>query len=143
LVAASATQGARGAMQAWPFACYPTFQWIVGDRIPDLLLEAVRADGSSVALPDGPSTGAARSQQRWGMAWQVAGFYGSMPDATRLRAYLALVRRDPRVLAALRGAVSVRFYAVHYSVLPERFGAPPLDRRSLGELGLSSTVGEP
>src|SRR5262249_30432359 len=32
LVVLAVTQGARNAMQAWPFACYPTFQWTVGSE---------------------------------------------------------------------------------------------------------------
>jgi hypothetical protein len=136
LVAASTIQGARGMMQAFPFACYPTFQWLAGTRIPDLRIEAVFAHGVVVAVPDGPATGAPRSQKRWGTAWQVAGFFGTPPDRARLRQYWSLVRQDPRAFSAAHGARELRFYAVTYSVLPEQFGAPPLTRRLLGKLVL-------
>lgn len=141
LLMANVVQGARGAMQAWPFACYPTFQWTVGTRIPDLLLEAVRPDGSRIVVPDGPSGGGHRTQQRWAMVWQVAGFYGSAPNEQKLRAYWMLLRRDPRAQEATTEAVALRFYAARYSVIPEDLGSPPLERKFLGELALPHATG--
>ncbi len=32
LLAAAVVQGARGQMQSYPFACYPTFEWIARQR---------------------------------------------------------------------------------------------------------------
>jgi hypothetical protein len=134
LFVANTVQGARGMMQAWPFACYPTFEWIAGPLIPDLRVEAVGADGAEVPLPDGPSTGGTRSQQRWGMAWRVAGLYGGAPDPARLSDYAALLARDQRVRSVADGAVMLRFYLAHHSVRPEHFGAPPRHKRLLGEI---------
>lgn len=136
LITGATIQGARGVMQSFPFACYPTFQWLAGARIPDLRIEAVFADGKVVPVPDGPGTGAPRTQQRWGTAWQAGGFFGTPPDRARLREYWSIVRLDPNVRARVRGARQLRFYAVTYSIIPERFGDPPLTRRRLGELNL-------
>lgn len=42
-------QGARGKTEAWPFACYPTFQWVVGDRLPDVEMTFVDEHGTEGA----------------------------------------------------------------------------------------------
>jgi hypothetical protein len=137
LVMITFVQGARGAVQAWPFGCYPTFDRMLGDTIGDLRIEAVRADGSTTVIPDGPSTrGGSRSSQGWARAWQLAGMYGTPPDRARLRAYWQSLRREPRAAAAARDAVRLRFYAATYSVLPERTGQPPIAKHYLGELPL-------
>jgi hypothetical protein len=137
LVAIVFVQGARAATQAWPFGCYPTFDRRVGDTIGDLRIEAVRADGSTVVIPDGPSTGGGRrSSQDWARAWQLAGMYGAPPDRSRLRAYWQNLARQPRAAAAARAADRVRFYAATYSVLPERSGQPPIAKHLLAELPL-------
>jgi hypothetical protein len=131
LLTGAIVQGARGAMQAWPFACYPTFQWTVSAEIPDLLVEAMWDDGHVVVLPDGPAQGGVRSQQRWGMAWELAGLYGRAPDEAKLRAYLDLIAAEPEVRAAMAGAREVRFFRAFYSVVPEDRGKPPRRRELL------------
>ena len=137
LIAVTAVQGARGAVQAWPFGCYPTFDRIVGDSIGDLRIEALHADGRSIAVPDGPSTrGRPRSPQDWARAWRLAGLYGDRPDHAQLQGYFARLRRDPQVANAAAGAVRLRFYAATYSVLPEHRGGPPLSKHLLAELAL-------
>jgi hypothetical protein len=136
-------QGARGAVQAWPFGCYPTFDRIVDDYIADLRIEAVREDGTAVAIPDGPSTGGhPRAPQDWARAWRLAGFYDGQVDPALLGHYVEHVLRDPRAAAIAIGATHVRFYAATYSVLPERMGQPPLSMQLLAELPLPITTNE-
>jgi len=43
-------QRARGQMQAFPFACYPTFKWRADLEIPDLRFLAIMDDGREVAV---------------------------------------------------------------------------------------------
>jgi hypothetical protein len=128
-------QGARNRMQAWPFGCYPTFQWVVGDTMPDLVLEAVASDGSTRLLPDGPGGGGARGPDGWAMAWNVAGLYsGRAPSPETLRAYLAHAREKPGIDDGLRDAIAVRFYRAWYSVRPENWGRAPVKAEGLGEV---------
>ncbi len=135
LVAITTVQGARGAVQAWPLGCYPTFDRMVGDTIADLRIEAVREDGTAVAIPDGPSTGGgARAPQDWARAWRLAGFYGDQVDPAKLGRYIAHVLRDPAAAAAAAGAMRMRVYAATYSVLPGRAGQPPTSTQLLAEL---------
>src|SRR5262249_30667845 len=47
LVLGAVAQGARGQMRSFPFACYPTFEWIAGPEMPDLVIEAQTADGKT------------------------------------------------------------------------------------------------
>jgi hypothetical protein len=136
LVALVVLQGARNHVQAWPFACYPTFQWRVGSTIPDLVMEAVRPDGTTQVLPDGPGAGGYRTQDDWGMAWRVAGLYGQMPSVEELRAYLGHARRKSALDVAVRGAITIRFYRAWYSVSPGDAGRPPVRAEPIGEIAL-------
>jgi hypothetical protein len=132
LVAVVAVQGIRGAVQAWPFACYPTFQSLAPAVVPDLVLEAVWEDGRTRVLPDGPGAGGSRTQEGWATAWQVAGLYGAPPTSARLSAYWTQARSTPRIAAAARGASHIRVHRAWYSVLPEDRAKPPLRAELLG-----------
>jgi Vitamin K-dependent gamma-carboxylase len=132
LVSANAIWGARGIVNDWPFACYPTFQTTAGTEMPALVVRAVRADGSEVTLPAAPlATG--QRQRLWALGWSL------MPrgaDPARFAGYWrALEGRDGvRQLAA--GARSIRFYRAWISVLPEDAGRPPRREELLHELSL-------
>jgi len=86
LVLGATVEGARGRTQSYPFACYPTFEHVVGPEMPDIGLEIERADGGRLVLPPVP-----RSQAEWGRTWQVAGLFGVTP---RRETLLAFVRED-------------------------------------------------
>jgi hypothetical protein len=137
LLTGAIVQGARGAMQAWPFACYPTFQWMAPAEIPDLLVEARWEDGHTVVVPEA----GVRSQERWGMVWGLAGMYGRRPSEAQLRAYLGLLAQQHEARAALEGAVAASFFRVFWSVVPEDRGKPPLRRALLGEVALEQSPG--
>lgn len=138
LLTGAVVQGARNRIQAWPFACYPTFQWTVSAEMPDLLVEAVMDDGRPAALLDGGggAAGGIRSQERWGMVWSIAGMYDRDPTEAQLRAYLDLIAVDAPVRDTMDGAASVRFYRAFYSVIPEDRGKPPLRKTMIGEVSL-------
>jgi hypothetical protein len=122
-------QGARGHTQAYPFACYPTFEYVQPDVMPDVRLEARTPRGDEL-LPR-----VARTQSEWGMAWQVSGLWGT---PARPEAIEAFARSD---LARLRAAgrvpsdvTRVRVLAVRASVVPGNLDAPPVSTRLLGEI---------
>jgi len=133
LLVLAVVQGARGQMQSYPFACYPTFQWQPGTRMPDLVVTAVGPQGREVELPHARDERGYRSQRQWAEVWALAGVTAK-PDARRLQAYYrSLVQREPdRQLA--QGATRVRFYRVYRSVAPQDRGKPPLERRLLLEV---------
>jgi hypothetical protein len=135
LVAAVAVQGLRGQTRAFPFACYPTFEWIAGTEMPDLILEAEMPDGTRAPVPNGR-----RSQRQWGEIWSLAGAT-SPPDPARLRAYLESLRRREPARSMLRGAVVARFYRGYTSVVPEDLGQPPRRGALLAEIRLSGGEG--
>jgi hypothetical protein len=124
LVAGALVQGARGQMRAYPFACYPTFQWQPGTQMPDLVVEVELQDGRHVVLPHGRDARGYRTQRQWGEIWSLAGVTGPVaPD--RLRAYYDLVGRAEPARTLATGAVRARFYRASVSVVPEERGAPP------------------
>ncbi len=131
IVAIVAVQGVRGAVQAWPFACYPTFQWTVGTEIPDVAMTAVFDDGHEVRL-----SARAKSQAGWATAWSVAGAMGHAPTASVLRAYWERAARDPAVRTTVASASEVRFTRAWFSVLPEDRGKPPRREEPLGVIRL-------
>jgi hypothetical protein len=129
LTVAAAVQGARGAVQAWPFACYPTFQWMLGTEIPDVSMVAVLDDGRERRIPP-----RAKSQAGWATAWTVAGTMGRDPSPTTLRAYWDRAARDPKVAAL--APREVHFFRAWYSVLPEDRGAPPRREEPIGTISV-------
>jgi hypothetical protein len=130
LLAGAWTAGALGAMQAYPFACYPTFQWRPGPLMPDLWIEIV-GDGPPRWLPEGPAHGGERAQPRWGVAWRAAGVYGDAVTLERLVAYYATLPETLR--AQRRPGERVRFHRVLVDVRPEARAAPPASLVLLGE----------
>jgi hypothetical protein len=134
LAAAVLWAGAHGLQQAWPFACYPTFQWMAPAQIPALVIEATLDGGEIVELPRASAVDAARGQKLWGLEWSLSGVTGA-PDPRRLRAYLrVLSAQRPDLAATVRRARTVRFYRGFFSVIPEDRGNPPLRRVLLAEL---------
>jgi hypothetical protein len=110
LVGGAATAGALGAVQAWPFACYPTFDRPVSATMPALGVEVVDARGRARHLPY------PRDNREWALSWRLVGAYGDRVSEARLRAYVRRLRaRDP---ARLRGAVAVRLYAERLALDP-------------------------
>lgn len=130
LLTGNTLAGVTGRTQAWPFACYPTFQWLAGEHIPHLAVDAVRGDGTIVAIDVRP-----RSQKEWGVVWSVAGATHGAFDRERLLAFWASAERARRE-AARAGAVRLRFYRAYSSVIPEEAGAPPVSRELLYETPL-------
>lgn len=134
--------GARGDMQAYPFACYPTFQWMAPDTMPALELTVLDAEGHETVLDrahfqePGP--------RGWAMSWRLAGVYGDF-DAGAFEAYWNdLVARTSA--PELRGARRVRAARVHVSLDPdapsvvtERELLVILERRADGAFGVSSS----
>jgi hypothetical protein len=133
LVSGAVVAGASGEMRAYPFACYPTFQWRAPPDMPDLWIAVVH-EGQERWLPDSPAHGGTRPQWRWGMAWRASGVYG---DGVQLERLIGYYRTLP---AQLRAGVSagdrIRFYAVRVLVLPEDWHEPPLRRTLIGEWAL-------
>jgi hypothetical protein len=130
LVLGALVAGASGEMRAYPFACYPTFQWRATPDMPDLWI-SVEHQGAVRWLADSPALGGVRAQARWGMAWRASGAYG---DSVLLQRLIGYYQTLP---ASLRHGVApgdtVRFYAVRVAVLPEAWRSPPRERRLIGE----------
>jgi len=132
LVLAGAVQaGARGAVQAWPFACYPTFQWIAPDAMPVLELEWTDREGRVRTVDDRPAStahgpAALDRQRRWALAWSLV----RDPRRDAIEGWIELVKTsDPRV----RDAASVRVYRGMRAVDPATWTEPALPRTLLYE----------
>jgi hypothetical protein len=122
LLAAATCAGLSGQMRAYPFACYPTFQWIAGAHMPDLWIEVQHA-GERRWLPDSPAHGGVRPQARWGMAWRAAGVYAEPVPREQLFGYYAAL---PAVVRGdARPGDHLRFYRAEVAVRPEAWRAPP------------------
>jgi hypothetical protein len=115
LVAMTAIFGGMGAMQAYPFACYPTFQWIPSDRMPAMAIQIVDRDGH--AHPLDRSAFAEPGPRGWALEWRLLGVYDSV-DVERIDAWWSSIA--PSV--ALRDARELRFYRTSISVDPDRRG---------------------
>jgi hypothetical protein len=127
LLAAIGVQGLRGQTRAFPFACYPTFEWLAPTVMPDLEIEAQTPDGLTVLVPHARDAHGYRTQRQWGEVWSLAGMTSPV-DPARLRAYLDWTSRNEPARSIVAGARSVRFYRVYRSVVPEQRGWPPVGR---------------
>ncbi len=128
LFPAAVVQGARGQMQSYPFACYPTFQWRASSQMPDLKITRVSGEAES-EVAHARSARGYRSQRQWGEVWRLAGVWGDVKPE-RLRAYYSSVtRRNPAHTAS-----KIRFYRVYRRVAPEHWGEPPARSRLLLEV---------
>jgi Vitamin K-dependent gamma-carboxylase len=137
LVLGATIQGLRGQMRSFPFACYPTFEWIVGTEMPDLQVVALGADGRRIVVPHGRRPGAYRSQRDWGEVFSLVGMWGpASPD--RAQAYVSqLASRDAATRRALAGAERIQLYKVEVSVNPDQRDRPPSSETLLFELDAS------
>jgi hypothetical protein len=133
LVAGAVVQGARGQMQSYPFACYPTFQWRAATVMPDLGLYVLSNDGGEREVAHARDAGGYRNQRRWAELWSLSGVYGPAAPA-RLRAYVASALRDPAVRRQVPIGSRLRVYRLDRSVLPGTAADPPARRTLLLEL---------
>ena len=91
LIGGQLVAGATGTMRGWPFACYPTFQWLAQDEIVHLGVELVQPDGSVRHVPVRP-----RTQKQWGIEWSVIGVTHGPAQPEALRAYFSTLRPGGR-----------------------------------------------
>lgn len=134
LLLGAITQGARGQMQSWPFACYPTFHRPIRDTLPDVLL-VVNTGQESRGYPS-PRQARLRSQAAWGRTWDLLGYYGTPMNSARLQAYAEqqLTRLDPAVRDA-----QVTLYQVERSTRPADWDSSPRVIRRLATVQLSAS----
>jgi hypothetical protein len=126
LLVLAVVQGARGQMQSYPFACYPTFEWRAADRMPDLIITVVEANGREVEIPHGRNAAGYRTQRKWAEIWGLAGITVGL-SRERLAAYYR-AEVEPVVRRRNSKAASVRFYRVDRAVVPEEHGRPVASR---------------
>lgn len=128
LVAGISVAGAAGAMQAYPFACYPTFAVDPGSSMPALVIDVLHADGReerlerSLYMEPGP--------RGFALEWRLAGAYGDFSE-TRLRAWWQDEAQREPLRTRVRDAREVRFSRARVSVNPDDHGAVSNVRRLL------------
>jgi hypothetical protein len=130
LVAGSALAGARGLVDDWPFACYPTFQNLAGTEMPALRVYAVRDDGARIPLNAAPIATDQR-QRLWALMWSLM---SRGDQRARLESYWRALAENENVREQARGARKIRFYRAWMSVVPEDRERPPVREELLYEL---------
>jgi hypothetical protein len=133
LVAGNVVQGFRGATQAWPFACYPTFHYVAGTRMPDLVVTAIAPGGSETDLLPGTRGQVFRDQREWGVVWKLLGVYGDPPRVDGLSAFYEREVRTGDALPPPSDVRAMRFYRALFSTLPSDRGRPSVQRDLVAE----------
>jgi hypothetical protein len=141
LVGANVVQGFRGAVQAWPFACYPTFQYPAGREMPDLVVTASLPDGTEQTLDGGTRGLTFRDPRDWGMVWKLLGAYGGPASPDGLRAFYERRRAAGHAASAPPDARALRFFRGDFSVVPEDRGRGPVRVLLVAEVPLSVPAG--
>jgi hypothetical protein len=129
-------QGLRGQTQAYPFACYPTFEWMAPAQMPDLRIE-VQTEAGWRTVPHARDGNGQRTQRQWGEIWSLAGVTAPV-DPERLRLYFQVVTEHEPARSFVGHAMRVRFARVYLSVVPAQRDAPPLAVVPLAEMALGS-----
>ena len=127
---AAVIQGARGATQAWPFACYPTFSHLQPDAIPDIVVELEQTNTTTTRLTGREA--AVRSQDEWGRVFRLMGAYGDVADDRALRDHARRVAAGAGIPTA--SVVRTRLYRVDVSTDPARWSERPAGGVPLREL---------
>jgi hypothetical protein len=127
LLLGNAYCGARGLVERWPFACYPTFQWMAPAEMPAIELETFDADGRLLARIVGAASPHVDSQRLWGLQWSLASRPPGRERDAALRAYWELLA--PKGTAA-RAVAQVRCYRGTRPVDPDH-ARDELERKEL------------
>jgi hypothetical protein len=131
--------GVAGESDAWPFACYPKFDRVAPNALPELEVALVYADRESV-VPVRAMFPLGRTQRYWALTWSLLGAHRSeRASARRFDALWRSVQGRDAVRALLPGARAVRFYRASRSTDPDRRAEPPTRVARLAELGLTET----
>ncbi len=119
LIVGVGTAGAMGAMQAYPFACYPTFAHDPGAEMHALVVEVTDADGHTARLDR--ALYFAPGPRGVALEWRLVGAYGDA-SPSRLRAWWRDAASREPLRTRLRDVESVRFFYARRSVDPDRPG---------------------
>ena len=129
LLAGASLAGALHAQNAWPYACYPTFEWIPDREMPALVVDVVQRDGTTRELPRTALAGALPMQRFWGLSWSL------INDATptRVQAWAEGLWTRPDLADGLQDATMLRVWR---ALLPSDPDAPvaPVSRTLLVEV---------
>lgn len=112
--------GALGIVNGYPFACFPTFEWIVEDHMPELEIAVVDADGRERVLErdlwrdPGP--------REWAIEWSVVGAYGGFVPGRAEAFVRGRIAQRPELAAAVAGAREIRLAHVEITIDPDRRG---------------------
>jgi hypothetical protein len=111
--------GLSGQMQAYPFACYPTFEWIAADDMPAMAIEVEDASGALRPLDRDRFQEA--GPRGWALSWRLIGVYGAFDPAALEAWWRDAASREP-LAGELEGVTAVHFYRASISVDPDRGG---------------------
>jgi hypothetical protein len=137
LLVAIVVQGLRGQTRGYPFACYPTFEWLAPTEMPDLRIEVQVPSGDWRLVPHARDSRGYRTQRQWGEIWSLAGATSPV-DPDRLRAYLDSLTTAEPARSLVHTAMRARFTRIYLSVVPEQRGSPPVGSVVIAEVSLGS-----
>ncbi|HWW75938.1 MAG TPA: hypothetical protein VNZ44_11100, partial [Pyrinomonadaceae bacterium] len=116
---------------SWPMALYPTFEDIDEPQVSVITARAELPSGQVVEINPFAETSGMAPERLMALLGRVINVEDAQERRVRLGALWKLWARDN---PALRDAVSVRFYKVVLSSLPERRHGPPISSELLAEL---------
>jgi hypothetical protein len=132
LVAANAWAGAMRMMDAWPIACYPLFDGLIGDSYTTLLIKVVADDGTERTL--NPADYRDTFGDRWEhMLLLIIDERHEEHRRELLRLVWEVMAREDPSLAQNR---HIRFFTVRSWIRPEEWGRPPGDPELIYEVTL-------
>jgi hypothetical protein len=119
-------------IDAWPFACYPTFSGIDRPGIDSVSLDVVKIDGRVVPFESAVGSEKLRNAAYWGMIRKILASGPGEQRKERLRGLWLLVSGENPSLAA--DTRSVRFYRSTRSTVPEEWDQKAARKDFLDEI---------
>lgn len=130
LLVANILCGVFAVGNGWPFACYPTFEWIEGPEISSLEISASDSTGESIPLQGLQLSRRFSPDRLHGLIQHILSNSEAAQVQPRLKAFWRLWAQQD---ADLQQAASVRFYKVTLVIVPERRMENPIHRELLFE----------
>jgi hypothetical protein len=128
LLLVNVTFGARGISNAWPFACYPAFDFRASEQCYALTVAVQRKDGQIIELNRGGLSPNLAPDRARGLQEAVLAIQDPQDRRLHLRALWELWQRNHPELGSVR---AVWFYRDTLTTVPEERGRNPLRRELL------------
>ena len=134
LIGANLVFGALKIVHGWPFACYPTFDWMQGPEIETIAITALTSDSRTVPLDTLKLGRNFSSEKFWGVMRVILSEKNDAQRRLRLKKFWKVLDQDQLQLDDVR---VIRFSRAYFAVDPEKRGQKPVREKPIMDIPLA------